>query len=76
MNHLSLSEGIKYIRKRKNMSARAVSLAAGLSPSYVSKVEKEEIQPSISSFYRICQVIEATDKEIVFLLRLAGADNS
>jgi transcriptional regulator with XRE-family HTH domain len=74
MNPLSLSEGIRYLRKRKGMSARRVSLEAGLSSSYVSKVEKGEIEPSISSFYKICQVIEATDKEVVFLLKLVSRD--
>lgn len=76
MNPLSLSEGIKYIRQRKKMSARQVSLGAGLSPSYVSKVEKAEIEPSVSSFFKICQVLGATDKEVVFLLRLAVANSS
>lgn len=76
MQPLSLGDGIRYLRERTNMSARHVSLASGLSPSYVGKVEKNEIEPSISGFYKICKVIEASDKEIVFLLRLATSGNS
>lgn len=75
MQPLSLGDGIKYLRERRKMSARQVSISAGLSPSYVGKVEKNEIQPSITGFYHICQVIGASDKEIVFLLRLATNGN-
>lgn len=71
MQPLSLGDGIKYLRERKSMSARQVSLECGFSPSYVGKVEKNELEPSISAFYRICRAIGANDKEIVFLLRLA-----
>lgn len=76
MQLLSLGDGIRYLRERKSMSARQVSLDSGLSPSYVGKVEKNEIEPSISGFYKICRVIGANDKEIVFLLRLAASGHT
>lgn len=72
---LTLGEGIRLKREAAHLSARHVSLEAGLSPSYVGKVEKGEIEPTISSFYRICKAIGANDKEIVFLLRLAANAN-
>lgn len=74
---LTLGDGIRMKREATKQSARHVSLEARLSPSYVGKVEKGEISPTIAAFYRICRAIGANDKEIVFLLRLAAnADSS
>lgn len=73
---LTLGEGLRLLRSKTNQSARHVSQVSGLSSSYVSKVEKGEIEPTISSFYRICEAVGANDKEIVFLLRLAANANT
>lgn len=76
MQVLTLGDGLHYLRERAALSARQVSLAAGLSPSYVRKVEKNEIEPTVSSFYRICKAVSATDKEILLLLKLVTNGHS
>jgi len=70
MQDLTLAEALKYLRSKKNMSARRLSLAAGLSASYVGKVESGELLPSLNSFARIAGALDMSDVEILFLVRL------
>lgn len=65
---MELGEALVFLRKRRGMSARSLSLAAGYSPSYVSKVERGEQEPSFRAFCSIAKVLELTDREIVFLV--------
>jgi transcriptional regulator with XRE-family HTH domain len=44
-------------------------MSAGLSPSYVNKLESGEVQPSLRSFASICRVLEMTNQEILFILK-------
>ncbi len=55
------------------LSARQVSLTAGLSASYVSKV-LGGMMPSLVAFSKIVNVLECSDKEIVFMLRMIDAN--
>lgn len=56
------------LRKRHHVSGRALSLAAGLSPSYVGKVENGEIEPSLKAFAKIALALHMTTAEIVYLI--------
>lgn len=67
---MNVGTAINFKRRQKRLSARALSAAAGLSPSYVSKVESGEIEPSFKAFCHIAAVLELSDAEIVFLVRL------
>lgn len=58
------------LRVRKGVSARALSTEVGLSPSYVSKLERSEFMPSVDTFAKIVDALECSDAEIVFLVRL------
>lgn len=58
------------IRQRCGLSARAVSLECGLSPSYVSKMERDEYLPTLDRFSKIVETIGATDEEILFLVSM------
>lgn len=68
----TLGETIRYARKRKNLSASGLSRLAGKSPSYVTKVERGELEPSLSAFAAMARVLEFTDQEIAFTVRRAG----
>lgn len=57
------------------MSARAVSLAAGVSESVVGKLESGSCQPSLAVFARVVEVLGLNDREVVLLVRLAARDN-
>lgn len=54
------------------MSARNLSAVANLSPSYVSKVESGEIQPSLQAFARIAMALSLTHQEIWVCVVLAA----
>lgn len=61
------------IRKRRelaNISARRLSIDSGLSPSYVSKVESGEIEPSFSAFAAIARSLNLTPLELIFCVYL------
>ena len=53
------------------LSARKVSELAGLSPSYVNKVESGEISPSLRAFSQITEALQLNDLEVATLCRLA-----
>lgn len=59
-----VGDAIRLLRERKGYSARGLSSLAGLSPSYVSKVEAGEIEPSFRSFARMACVLRMTPREI------------
>jgi len=59
---------MKFLREREGLSARQLSAAAGLSASYVSKVESGAVLPTIESFAKIVSNLYTTDREITYLI--------
>ena len=57
---------IKNLRQKRKVSARNLSIKAGLSSSYVSKVENGEIEPSFKAFAKIATALDMTTLEIMF----------
>lgn len=74
ISHLDLPTMLKHLRKRRNLSARDLSLKSGLSSSYVSKVEAGNIKPTIEAFARMIDHLGVTDQEIVFIIRTLNGD--
>jgi transcriptional regulator with XRE-family HTH domain len=72
LNNLSFRHTLKYKRLISGMSARQVSLQAGLSAGYVSKVEAGDIIPSLPAFASIVRVLNCTDLEIIFMIGLVN----
>lgn len=68
----STAAALQFLRKRKGLSARALSVAAGLSPSYVSKVESGEVQPSLHAFSRLARELRMTQHEVLFIIAAEG----
>jgi transcriptional regulator with XRE-family HTH domain len=60
---------LRFSRERVGMSARQLSAAAGLSPSYVNKVEAGTM-PSLQAFAKLAKAAEMTDAEIAFAVRM------
>ena len=69
LSGLTLCSAITYLRQQREMSARALSEAAGFSPSYVGKLEAGEVQPSFKAFCRLAKALNLSDYEIVFLVK-------
>ena len=65
---LSLGKLLRMVREERGWSARAVSYVAGLSPSYVSKLESGEIEPSLRAFARLAETLGLTNAEILFVV--------
>lgn len=63
---------MKFLRMRKGISARAASIEAGLSPSYLSKVESGENSLSLKAFASLARTLEMSPQEIVFIVRHLG----
>lgn len=59
-------------RVEHGLSAREVSLRAGLSESYLGKVEAGRIDPSLHCFGKISQVLHLSPHEVYFLVCQAG----
>jgi transcriptional regulator with XRE-family HTH domain len=55
---------IRYLRKQRGLSARALSIKAGLSPAYVFKVETGAIEPSLRTFARLAVALGMTMAEV------------
>lgn len=60
-------------REAQGITARSLSLAAGLSESYVGKVEKGTMEPSLRAFGKIAKQLDLTPRE-VFLLTMQEAE--
>jgi transcriptional regulator with XRE-family HTH domain len=65
-------ELIRFRREQVGLSRRALSLEAGLSESYVSKIEAGRLQPTLESFARIARVLRFTDLQIAWIVRMQG----
>lgn len=66
---VTVGEVVEYARKRARMSTRQLSASAGLSPSYVSKLESGHLDPSFHAFSKIAN-LTMTPAEIVACVRL------
>lgn len=67
----TLSGLLRTVREHHNLSARGLSLRAGLSDSYVGKVENRTIEPSLRAFLAIMDALEMNDHEKLFFMWVA-----
>ena len=67
---------LRMARQRRGMSARAVSAQAGLSASYVGKIENEECEPSLAVFARIACALELNPIELWTIVQLEAASHA
>lgn len=67
-----VSSALRFRRQRLGLSARALSEMIEASPSYVSKVESGEIEPSLHAFSRIVTALQLSMFEVGFLVSMAA----
>lgn len=65
---LPIGAVVKVLREEKGFSARSLSLACGLSASYVSKLETGVSKPTVDTLMKIATELELNESEILFLL--------
>jgi predicted transcriptional regulator len=63
---LRVADLVRVCRTRAGLSARQLSSLADLSPSYVTKLEAGELEPSLRSFARIVLALHMTSSEVMF----------
>lgn len=71
---LTFCEALAQFRLRAGLSKRALSQKAGLSTSYVGKLESGELEPSVRAFAVIALALGLTSHEILFCVRCALAE--
>lgn len=65
-----LGTAVKNSREAHDMSRRKLSAAAGLSPSYVARLERGEVEPSLKTFAAIASVLEWSESDIALTMKL------
>ena len=55
---MMIGEKIKVIRKKHNLTQRALGQAISYSPTYISDIERGQTQPSIDILRKISQYLE------------------
>ena len=51
------------LRLEKGVSAREMSLALGQSESYINRIENQQMLPSLTVFFYICDYLEISPKD-------------
>lgn len=64
--HIGVADAVRFARLQRGLSAHALSLQAGLSPSYTGKLEAGKIEPSVRAFGRIALILGLTEAEVFF----------
>ncbi|MFA5353558.1 MAG: helix-turn-helix domain-containing protein [Thermodesulfovibrionales bacterium] len=54
---LDVGTGLREMRKGKGMSQKKLADRVGLTPSFISQMENNQISPSLSSFLQICKAL-------------------
>ena len=63
MNEDFIAERLAALRAQKKVSAREMSLAIGQNSSYINRIENKVAQPSMQSFFYICEYLGVTPAE-------------
>jgi predicted transcriptional regulator len=72
VSKFSFGELLKKKRVAMGYSARKLSAKCEVSQSYISKVEANDIVPTVKTFGRIADALRFSDAEIRFLLKVAS----
>lgn len=72
---MGVGEMVHLARLRAGLSTRELSQHAGMSPSYVSKLESGAMEPSLKAFARIALITKMTQWEILYCLWIATEDH-
>ena len=65
-----LADLVRHRRTQLGVSARALSLTAGQSASYVSKLESGRIEPSFTAFARLVTTLGVSPAEVALVVAL------
>lgn len=63
MNEDFVCDRIRYLRNKRGISAREMSLYLGLNESYINKIETQQRSLPMDVFFRICEYFEITPSQ-------------
>lgn len=63
---LFLAEKLHKFRKKKNVSAREMSLAIGQNENYINSIENKRSLPSLQMLGTICEYLEISMSEFLY----------
>ena len=69
----SLGDYVRMAREARGLSRRQLSMAAGLSESYVSKLESGSVDPSVRRFAVLARQLGFNQRELFVLLTREAA---
>jgi predicted transcriptional regulator len=70
-SELQVADVLRWCRLRRGVSARRLSLNAGVSESVAGKLESGAIEPSLRVFAAITHELSLNDREVAWLVALA-----
>lgn len=76
LSNQTLGSLIKAARTAKKLSARELSLKAGVSQSYISKVEADLLMPTLAVFSRLAIELNLSNIEIIYIVKLLGTNGT
>lgn len=71
-SEMTVGDVLRWVRCQRGLSARALSVQAGLSDSVAGKVETDSVDPSLGTFARLVCELQLNDHEIATLVRLSA----
>lgn len=60
-----IGNNLKRVRKKKNLKQVEIAVDAGINPSYYSKIERGEVNPSLEKVYRIIKALNIRSSDIL-----------
>lgn len=69
---MTVGDVLRWTRRQRGISARSLSIRAGLSDSVAGKVETDAVDPSLVTFARLVLQLGLNDHEIAFLVRISA----
>ena len=58
-----LADRLSYLRNKKGVSARDMSISIGQNPGYINSIENQNAMPSMSAFFYICEFLDVSPSE-------------
>lgn len=72
MLSMNIGELVKFKREYNNLSVKKLAELVNVSTSYIYKLEKNEIVPSLKVFSNLCRALNFNSLEILWLVRACG----
>ena len=60
-----IGKRLKRVRKKRDLKQVDVAVDAGVNPSYYSKIERGEVNPSLEKVYRIIKALKVRSSDLL-----------